>query len=91
MLKVVLVTTVVTILRFTLTPTTTVVCFRWVMISGSTLLYMILHDFHSACYCGGGGDHLLGLPLLTAINAMVLSRFLVGGVLYLTYIPSLLA
>jgi hypothetical protein len=30
MLWVVLVTTVVTILRFTITPTTTGVCFRWV-------------------------------------------------------------
>jgi hypothetical protein len=31
MLWVVLVTTVVTILRFTITPTTAVVCFRWVL------------------------------------------------------------
>ena len=65
---------VVTIFRSTLTPTTTVVCFRWVMISGSIVLYMTLHTLHSACYCSDGGNHLLGLPLLTAINinAMVL-------------------
>jgi hypothetical protein len=34
MLWVVLVTTVVTILRFTITPTTAVVCFRWVLFCG---------------------------------------------------------
>jgi hypothetical protein len=34
MLWVVLVTTVVTILRFTITPTTAVVCFRWVLFYG---------------------------------------------------------
>jgi hypothetical protein len=34
MLWVVLVTTVVTILRFTITPTTAVVCFRWVLLCG---------------------------------------------------------
>jgi hypothetical protein len=72
MLYVVPFTTVVTKFRFTLTPTTAVVCFRWVMINGSTVLYMILHNLHSACYCGVGGNHLLGLALLTAINSMVL-------------------
>jgi hypothetical protein len=35
-----LVTAVVTILRFTITPTTEVVCFSWVMLSGSTVVYM---------------------------------------------------
>jgi hypothetical protein len=30
------------------------------LISGSIVLYMILHNLHSACYCGGGGNHLLG-------------------------------
>ncbi len=59
------------------------------MISGSIVLYMLLQDLHSACYCGGGGNHPLGLPLITAINAIVLSHSesLVGGVLYLTCIP----
>ncbi len=53
-LQLLLVTTVVT---FTLTRTTAVVCFRWVMISGSIVLYMVLHNLHSACYYGGGGNH----------------------------------
>jgi hypothetical protein len=61
------------------------------LISGSIVLYMILPNLHSACYCGSGGNHLLGLPLIAAINAMVLSRFSVGGVLYLTCIPLLFA
>ncbi len=30
------------------------------LISGSFVLYMILHDLHSACYYGGGGSQLLG-------------------------------
>ncbi len=34
MLWVVLVTMVVTVLRFTITPTTAVVCFRWVISCG---------------------------------------------------------
>ena len=72
MLWVVLVTMVVIIFRFTLTPTTAVVCFRMVIISGSIVLYIILHGLHSACYCGGGGIHPLGLPLITVINAMAL-------------------
>ncbi len=42
------------------------------LISGSIVLYMILHDLHCACYCGSGDKHLLGLPLITAINAMFL-------------------
>ncbi len=37
-LYVVLVTMVVTILRFTITPTTAVVCFRWVLFCGSIVL-----------------------------------------------------
>jgi hypothetical protein len=45
------------------------------LISGGIVLYMILHDLHSACYCGGGGNHLLGLPLITAIHAMFLPCF----------------
>jgi hypothetical protein len=80
----------VIIAMFTLTPTTKVVCFRWVLISGSIVLYMLLHNLHNSCYCGSGGNHPLGLPLITALNAMVLSYggLLVGGVLYLTCIPS---
>jgi len=35
MLQVVLVTMVATIIRFTITPTTAVVCFRWVLSCGS--------------------------------------------------------
>jgi hypothetical protein len=38
MLQVVIVTTVVMILRFTITPTTAVVCFRWVLFCGSIVL-----------------------------------------------------
>ncbi len=81
----------VTIFRFTLTPTTAVVCFRWVLIRVVLYFYMILHNLHIACYCGGGGNYLMCLPLITANNAMVLSRFSVGGVLYLTCIPLPLA
>ena len=59
------------------------------LISGSIVLYMILHDLQSACYCSSGGNQLLGLSLITAVNAMVLlySRSLAGGVLYLSCIP----
>ena len=44
MLWVVLVTTVVTILRFTITPTTAAVCFRWVLYCGryATVLLKVL-------------------------------------------------
>jgi hypothetical protein len=42
------------------------------LISGSIVLYMILHNLHSGCYCGSGGNHLLGLPLITSTNAMFL-------------------
>jgi hypothetical protein len=44
MLWVVLVTTVVTVLRFTITPTTAVVCFRWVLFCGchATVLLIVL-------------------------------------------------
>jgi hypothetical protein len=31
---------------------------------------LILHYLYSACYCGGGGNHFLGQPLITAIEAM---------------------
>ena len=50
---VVFVTTVVTIFRFTITPTTAVVCFRWV-------LFCCCHATvfaNSACYCVRGGTH----------------------------------
>ncbi len=30
------------------------------LVSGSIVLNMILHYLHSACYCGGGGNHFLG-------------------------------
>jgi hypothetical protein len=88
-LSVVLVTTKVTIVRFTLTPTTAVVCFKWVMTSGSIILYMILHGLHSACYCGRGGNHHWVYPLSQLLMPWFYhSRSLVGGVLYLTCIPS---
>jgi hypothetical protein len=43
MLWVVLVTMVVTVLRFTITPTTAVVCFRWVLFCGrhATVLLIV--------------------------------------------------
>jgi hypothetical protein len=54
MLWVVLVTTVVTILRPTITPTTAVVCFRWVPSCG----HIVLDGFaKSACYCIRSGTH----------------------------------
>jgi hypothetical protein len=42
MLWVVLATTVVTILRFTITPTTAIVCFSWVLSYG----YIVHMEFH---------------------------------------------
>jgi hypothetical protein len=57
MLWVVLATMVVTILRFTITPTTAVVCFRWVLFCGC-IVHTSFHSFaNSACYCVGGGTH----------------------------------
>jgi hypothetical protein len=57
MLWVVLVTMVVTILRFTITPTTAVVCFRWVLSCGR-IVHMLFHSFaNSACYCIRGDTH----------------------------------
>jgi hypothetical protein len=57
MLWVVLVTTVVTIHRFTITPTTAVVCFIWVLSCGC-IGHMLFHNFaNSACYCIRGGTH----------------------------------
>jgi hypothetical protein len=54
---VVLVTTIVTILRFTITPTTAVVCFRWVLFCGH-IVHTPFHSFaNSACYCIRGGTH----------------------------------
>jgi hypothetical protein len=74
MLNVVLVTKMVTFFfGLPLPPTTTVVCFKWVLIRCSIVLYMLLHNLHSACYCSGGGNHFLGLPIIIAINAMFLS------------------
>jgi hypothetical protein len=55
MLWIVLVTMVVTILRFTITPTPAVVCFRWVLFFGC-IVHTSFHSFaNSACYCIGGG------------------------------------
>ncbi len=52
---VVLVTMVVTILRFTSTPTTAVVCFRWILFCGH-IVHTSFHSFaNSACYCVRGG------------------------------------
>jgi hypothetical protein len=57
MLWVVLVTMVVTILRFTITPTTAVVCFRWVLSCGR-IIHTSFHSFaNSACYCIRSGTH----------------------------------
>jgi hypothetical protein len=42
MLWVVLVTMVVTILRFTITPTTAVVCFRWVLFCGRHAIVLLI-------------------------------------------------
>jgi hypothetical protein len=53
MLWVVSVTTVVTILRFTIAPTTAVVCFRWVLLCGHHATVFA----NSACYCARGGTH----------------------------------
>ncbi len=55
MLWVVLVTTVVTIHRFTISPTTAVACFRWVQSCGC-ILHTSFNSFaNSACYCIRGG------------------------------------
>jgi hypothetical protein len=70
MLWVVLVTMVVTILRFTITPTTAVVCFRWVLFCGR-IVRTLFHSFaNSACYCIRGtpfgwlnGDYVYALLL----------------------------
>ncbi len=57
MLWVVLVTTVVIILRFNITPTISIVCFRWVLSCGH-IVHMSFHSFaYSACYCVRGGTH----------------------------------
>ncbi len=57
MLWVVLVTMVVTILRFTITPTTAVVCFRWVLSYGR-IAHTSFHSFaNCACYYIRGGTH----------------------------------
>jgi hypothetical protein len=56
MLWVLLVTTVVTILGFTITPTTAVVCFRCVFCG--RIVHTSFHSFaNSACYCVHGGTH----------------------------------
>jgi hypothetical protein len=56
-LWVVLVTTVATILRFTITTSTAVVCFRWVLFCGR-IVHTSFHSFaNSACYCICSGTH----------------------------------
>jgi hypothetical protein len=57
MLWVVLVTMVVTILWLTLTPTTAVVCFRWVLFCGRIVHTSFLSFSNSACYYIRGGTH----------------------------------
>ena len=66
MLWVVLVTTVVTILRFTITPTTAAVCFWWVLHCGryATVLLKVLVTASAVV-------PILRLTLIIAINAMV--------------------
>jgi hypothetical protein len=57
MLWVVLVTMVVTILRFTINPTIASVCFRWVLFCGR-IVHTSFHSFaNSARYCIHGGTH----------------------------------
>jgi hypothetical protein len=57
MLWVVLVTMLVTIFRYTITPTIAVVCFSWVLFFGH-IVHMSFHSFaNSACYCVHGGAH----------------------------------
>jgi hypothetical protein len=57
MLWVVFVTMVVTILRFTITPTPVVVCFSRVLFCGR-IVHTSFHSFaNSACYCIRGGTH----------------------------------
>jgi hypothetical protein len=66
MLWIVLVTMVVTILRFTITPTTAAVCIRWVLSCGlyatvllivpvtvSTVVPILRLTPHHSCYCHG--------------------------------------
>jgi hypothetical protein len=66
MLWVVPVTMVVTILRFTITPTTSAVCIRWVLYCGrhATVLLKVLVTASAVV-------PILRLPLIIAINAMV--------------------
>jgi hypothetical protein len=58
MLWVLLVTMVVTILRFTITPTTAVVCFRWVLFCGQ--------------FCGRHATVLLIVPVTASAVVPIL-------------------
>jgi hypothetical protein len=62
MLKVVLVSTMVTLffLDVTFTPYHNGGLLQMGLVSGSIVLNMILHYLHSACSCGNGGNHFLG-------------------------------
>ncbi len=68
MLWVVLVTTVVTILSFTITPTTAVVCFRWVLFCGrhATVLLILIVPFTASAVVP-----ILGLTPHHSYHAMV--------------------
>jgi hypothetical protein len=66
MLWVVLVTTVVTILRFTITPTTAVVCFRWVLFCGHHATVLLIVPVTASAVVP-----ILELTPIIAITAMV--------------------
>ncbi len=78
----------VTIFRFAVAPTIVVVCFGWVVYSGSFVL-TCNSMVYKVLVTAAGVEIILGCTPYTAISAMVLpySVFLEGGVLYLTCIP----
>jgi hypothetical protein len=60
MLWVVLVTMVVTILRFTITPTTAVVCYWWVLFCGR-IVHTSFHSFANSAVAASAVVPILGL------------------------------
>ncbi len=71
MLWLVLVTMLVTILRFTITLTIAVVCFRWVLFCGC-IVHTSLHSFaNCAYYCVGSGTRSWVSPHHSYFIAMV--------------------
>ncbi len=88
MLWVVLVTTIATILRFTITPTTAAVCFWWVIYCGcyATVLLKVLVTVSAVV-------PILRLTPHHSFYAMVwlFNRSLLGGFWYITHIPLFLA